>query len=79
MTTGWTYEETRALVSVWGQEKVQSALDGVSRNRLIFEIIAQELNKMNFQKTWQQCRTKIKNLTQKYRKVSDEQVHSEIK
>ena len=50
VATGWTSEETRALVSIWSQENIQSVLDGVSRNRLIFENNAQELNKMSFEK-----------------------------
>lgn len=69
MAAGWSSEETRALVSVWGQANVQSQLDGVARNRTVFEQIAKELAKLGYEKTWQQCRTKIKNLTQKYRKV----------
>ena len=69
MAAGWSTEATRALVSVWSQENVQSELDGVSRNRTIFERISNELRDKGYEKTWQQCRTKIKNLTQKYRKV----------
>ena len=69
MAAGWSTEATRALVSVWSQENVQSELDGVSRNRTIFERISKELRDKGYEKTWQQCRTKIKNLTQKYRKV----------
>ena len=65
----WTSEETQALISVWGQENVQSQLDGVQRNRVIFEGIARQMCEMNYKRTWQQCRTKIKNLTQRYRKV----------
>ena len=66
---GWSADATRALVSVWSQQNVQNELDGVSRNRAIFERIARELRNKGYEKTWQQCRTKIKNLTQKYRKV----------
>ena len=40
MAGGWTAEITRALVSVWDQANVQSELDGVVRNRRIFEIIS---------------------------------------
>lgn len=69
MAAGWTTEETRALVSIWGQENVQSELDGVQRNRTIYERIARELKDRGFDKTWQQCRTKVKNLIHKYRKV----------
>ena len=70
MAAGWSAEETRALVGVWGQENVQSELDGVTRNRTVFERIAKEMRELGFERTWQQCRTKIKNLTQKYGKVS---------
>ena len=52
-----------------GQENVQSQLDGVQRNRVIYERIANEMKTMGYCKSWQQCRTKIKNMTQKYRKV----------
>ena len=33
-------EETRALVGVWRAEDVQNQLDGVARNKAIFEKIA---------------------------------------
>ena len=36
MSSGWTTEETRALVGVWGQANVQSELDGMARNRSIY-------------------------------------------
>ena len=69
MANGWTYDRTKALISIWGQEGVQRELDGVARNRTIFERIASELGKVGVEKTWQQCRSKIKNLTFRYRKV----------
>ena len=40
MAAGWTAEETRALISVWSQTNVQNQLDGVTRNRIVFEKIA---------------------------------------
>ena len=40
MAVGWTTEETGALVSIWGQANVQNELDGVGRNRTVFEKIA---------------------------------------
>ena len=68
---GWSVDATKALVVVWSQENVQNQLDGVSRNKTIFERISKEMLARGHQKTWQQCRTKIKNLTQKYRKVRE--------
>ena len=70
MAAGWTTEETGALVSIWGQANVQNKLDGIARNRTIFEKIAKEMAELGFERTWQQCRTKVKNLTQKFRKVN---------
>ena len=69
MASGWTSDETRALLGVWGEADVQSQLDGVSRNHVIFEKIATSLREMGHNKTWEQCRTKIKNMVVKYRKV----------
>ena len=70
MAGSWNVEETKALIAIWGQENVQSQLDRVHRNRDVYQRIAMELEDNGYVKTWQQCRTKIKNLTQKYRKVS---------
>ena len=58
MATGWTYDQTKALISIWGQEDVQRELDGVIRNRTIYENVASELRKVEVEKTWQQCRSK---------------------
>ena len=69
MSGSWSTEETRTLISIWGDESVQSRLDSAHRNRHIFEQIAHEMSEKGYEKTWQQCRTKMKNLTQKYRKV----------
>ena len=48
---GWTAEETSALVSVWGHAEVQTKLDGVTRNRTVFERISKELREMGFAMT----------------------------
>ena len=66
----WTGEETRALVSVWSEANIQEELDGVTRNKVIYEKITKELEGLGYTRTWKQCRIKIKNLTQAYRKVA---------
>lgn len=71
MAAGWGEAETNALIEVWGAADVQNQLDAVSRNRHIYQRISRDLQQLGYTKTWQQCKTKIKNLTQKYRKVSD--------
>ena len=66
---GWSIEATRALILLWGEANVQVKLDGVSRNRTIYEGITEEMREAGYDYTWKQCRTKVKNLTQKYHKV----------
>ena len=36
----WSVQETRSLLGIWGDADVQSKLDGVVRNRTIYEQIA---------------------------------------
>ena len=43
MAGPWSAEATEELVAVWSNENVQNQLDGVSRNRTIFEKIAKEM------------------------------------
>ena len=69
MAGSWNTEETRTLISIWGEESIQSKLDKAHRNRDVFERIARKMSDVGYEKSWQQCRTKIKNLTQKHRKV----------
>ena len=69
MSGSWSTEKTTTLISIWGEESVQSRLDGAHRNRHIFKQIAREMADEGYEKTWQQCSTKMKNLVQKYRKV----------
>ena len=67
----WTEAETKALLSVWGSEQIQSELDGVVRNKNIYERISNQLKKNGVSRNWKQCRDRVKNLLAKYRKVKD--------
>ena len=69
MAAGWTDAETKALIAVWGEADVQGQLDSVKRNKDIYQRIAAELSEQGWSKSWKQCRVKVKNLTQRYRKV----------
>ena len=71
MAAGWSQEETQALIGVWGETDVQRQLDGVAKNRTIYESISVQLRNLSYEKSWLQCRTKNNNMTNKYRKVSD--------
>ena len=67
--TGWSNAATRALIAIWGESSVQEKLDSVTCNKVIYEDIAEKLRVQGFKYAWKQCRTKVKNLAQKYRKV----------
>ena len=41
MPGDWSYEQTRSLVGVWSQTNVQGECDGVMRNPVVFERVAQ--------------------------------------
>ena len=69
MAAGWTTdEETKALISAWGKANVQEQLDNVKRNKEVYQKIASLLAEQGYVKSWQQCRVKVKNLTQRYAK-----------
>ena len=65
----WTTEETRVLLRVWGDADIQSKFDGVVRNRHIYEKIAERMKNLGYDRTWMQCKNKMKNIVQIYRKV----------
>ncbi|XP_078616210.1 uncharacterized protein LOC144884632 [Branchiostoma floridae x Branchiostoma japonicum] len=69
----WTNEETKLLLSIWGQEETQRKLGQVHKNKDCFEDIAKGMADHGFEKTYEQCRNKMKNLTAQYRKHKDQQ------
>ena len=70
MAAGWSDEATSALLGIWGDDEVQAKLDGVVRNKSIYQRIASQLADLGYEKTWKQCKVKVENLIQKYKKVS---------
>ena len=69
MAAGWSTDATRTLISIWSDQNIQEQLDGVVRNRVVHEEVAEKLCEEGYEYTWKQCRTKVKSLTQRYRKV----------
>ena len=60
-----------ALITIWGDEYIQEQLDGATRIRTIFETIAKRLQESGYNRDWQQCRAKLKNLKAEYKKIKD--------
>ena len=71
MSRAWSDAEVKALITIWGERKVQEELDGAVRNKTIFVGIQKKLAEQGYERDWQQCRSKLKNLKADYRKVKD--------
>ena len=50
---------------------MQQQLDGATRNRSIYEKISKGLKDAGFRRDWKQCKAKIKNMKQDYKKIKD--------
>jgi hypothetical protein len=67
----WSDNEVRALISIWGEDNIQEWLDGAVRNEVIFNNILTKMREKGYERDWQQCRTKIKNLKKECRQTKD--------
>ena len=67
----WSDRETFKLIEIWGDEIIQEQLEGCKKNREVYEKIAKLMCEEGYDRTWTQCRDKIKKLKVDYRKVRD--------
>ena len=65
----WSDRETKAFISIWGEVNIQEQLDGATRNMTVFVDISKQLERLGYDKDWQQCRIKVKNLKNQYKKL----------
>ena len=77
MSTGagsiWSKEETLRLIEIWGQESIQKQLQECRRNQTVYKAVAKEMREAGYERTYQQCRDKIKKLKGDYKKENDKQ------
>ena len=59
------------FIELWGEDSVQTHLEGAKHNKPVYERIAAELAKSGSNKTAEQCKSKIKKLKLEYRKECD--------
>ena len=72
MATGnWKDEEVLRLIDVWGDDVIQSQLEGCKRNKQIYDGISKDLLAYGVQRSAEECREKMKKLKSEYRKVKD--------
>ena len=67
----WGYYEAKCLVEVWADKEIQRQLSLMGRKQNIWENIAAKRNDNGYKRTASQCKTKIHNLEQKYKKVKN--------
>ncbi|KAI1290242.1 Zinc finger and SCAN domain-containing protein 29 [Halotydeus destructor] len=65
----WSFNETRILLSLWGQDMVQRQLTNSKRTRHVWEKIAERIREHGFERTADQVRTRVFNMIAEYRRI----------
>ncbi|XP_068449254.1 uncharacterized protein [Clinocottus analis] len=63
----WSDFESLALITTWGEDKLQRELRGVHRSGNIFSIISNNMAAQGFSRTPEQCQTRLKRLKSNFR------------
>ena len=48
------------LIELWGDEEIQALLEGCTRNRHVYEKVAEGMKEAGYDRSGVQCRDKIK-------------------
>lgn len=70
-TNTWSEAETYKLIELWGNDKIQSQLEGCKQNKTVYERVARSMCDAGFNKSAEKCREKAKKLKGEYRKIKD--------
>ncbi|CAL9690089.1 unnamed protein product [Knipowitschia caucasica] len=62
----WSDVETRTLLDIWGEQDIQTALDGSFRNSFVYRDVARRLAALGFDRTPEQCRVRVKSLKRQF-------------
>ncbi|XP_054480641.1 uncharacterized protein zgc:113263 [Anoplopoma fimbria] len=63
----WSDGETQLLLDIWGSEDIQETLKGCTKNKHIFIQISDAMASQGYQRTPEQCQTRIKRLRANFR------------
>ena len=69
--TVWSDNEVKALIAIWGEDKVQQELDGAVRNKVVFDKISKQMKELGYNRDGQQCKVKTKSLKKNYGEIKD--------
>ena len=59
------------MIEIWGDDNIQSQLERCQQNREVYVRISRKMNESEFERTFEQCREKIKKLKKEYRRIKD--------
>ena len=72
----WSEGEISTLLDAWSEGRIQAQLLGAVRNEVPFRKIEEELRKAGYDRSYKQCRDKIKALKKRYKDIVDRQRRS---
>ena len=70
INVNWTNYQVAAIIDIWATVEIQGQLDGMRRNKKVYEQISEEMAARGFVRTFKQCRNKIKWLKHEYKRVN---------
>ncbi|KAJ7313833.1 hypothetical protein JRQ81_005574 [Phrynocephalus forsythii] len=76
-TPNWEEKETRAFLSIWGHEHLQKMLQHQSQDEEVYKKIAGQMVALGYDRDWEQCRQRAKELCRGYKDVRDQNWHTE--
>lgn len=62
----WSDQETRLLLKIWGEDRIQLTLRGTTKNRHVYDYVSTALGENGFTRSADQCYTRIKRLKAGY-------------
>lgn len=67
----WSNEEVGTFLSLIADSKIQRELDGATRNEKVFQEVSRLMASCGYDRSFQQCREKLKKLKSDYRSIKD--------
>jgi len=71
MASTWSRSKTLKLIKIWGEDMIQEQLEGCHRNRDVYMRIACIMNNCGYERSFEQCREKVKKLKKEYQRIKD--------
>lgn len=65
----WTLEETKLLLSFWGNDLVKRQATNTKRTKETYDMLSAKLNQSGYERTTDQVRTRIFNMIAEYRRL----------